>query len=108
MRDLVQVATPTSKRPAASTVFWIAAVAVVVALLFQGDEHPARPAAWSSENPRSIPAADAASGGCSPGRPSGSKEMKVMSAIPDPDHRTRPVTSNADPGRVETATFAMG
>ncbi|HOT01447.1 MAG TPA: hypothetical protein PLY66_10610 [Acidobacteriota bacterium] len=108
MRDLLQAATSSSKRPAASTVFWIAAVAIVVALSLQADDRPARPAGGLPANPHSVPTADAAAVGCSPVPTGLSKEKQVVSAIPDPDPRRRSAGSGAMPARVETATFAMG
>jgi len=108
MRDLLQAATPSSKRPAASTVFWIAAVAVVVALVLQADDRPARPAGGPPANSQDVPAADAAAVGCSPVPTGLSEEKQTMSAIPDPDPRRRSAGAGALPARVETATFAMG
>ncbi|HQP75135.1 MAG TPA: hypothetical protein PLU41_14010 [Acidobacteriota bacterium] len=108
MRDLLQAATPTSKRPAASTVFWIAAVVVVVALLLQAEDRPARPAGGPPANPLDVPAADAAAVGCSPAPTGLSKEKQAMSAIPDSEPQRRAAGSGATPARVETATFAMG
>ncbi|HOB54124.1 MAG TPA: hypothetical protein PK176_16200 [Acidobacteriota bacterium] len=107
MRDLLQAATPSSKRPAASTVFWIVAVAVVVALLLQADDRPVRPAGGPPANPQNVPATDAAVG-CSPVPTGLSKEKQTMSAIPDSDPRRHAAGSGAAPARVETATFAMG
>ncbi len=108
MRDLLQAATPTSKRPAASTVFWIAAVVVVVALLWPAEDRPARPPGGPPANPLDVPAADAAAVGCSPAPTGLSKEKQTMSAIPDSEPQRRAAGSGATPARVESATFAMG
>lgn len=108
MRDLLQAATPSSKRPAASTVFWIAAVAVVVSLMLQADDRPARPAGGPLENRQAAPAANPAAVGCSRVPTDIAKEKPAMSAIPAPDPLHRAAGSGATPARVETATFAMG